>query len=390
MKKSFLLLIILLASCQQSITINSDTLKFDNKIKHIIDALVPDNRDHIVYINAVQQNDTLILMGATDYKILMDSVTKFMSQYPKPYINQVRLLPDEEFKNKIGITRLSVANLRAQPKHAAELVTQTLMGMPLQIFETQNGFYHVKTPEGYYAWVDTAGMSILSDKTYQDWLHKRKVVVTANACTVVQKPEKNALPVSDAVIGDVFATLEVGDQYTKVLYPDGRTGYIASENVLDMQYMDAENTAGDTPDDIIQSAQQFLGIPYLWGGTSSKGLDCSGFTKTVYAEFGYVLPRDASQQVKIGDKVELTDDFEYLQKADLLFFGRMAEGKEKITHVAMYLGDGRIIHATGEVKIESLKKDDPLYNDARRKSLLQVRRVYKRYPKEWMKYFYMQ
>ena len=389
MKKTFLFLIILLASCQQSITIKSDALVLKRKIDNVINALVPDKRDHIVDINMARQNDTLILMGATDYIVLLDSVNNLTSQYSKPVINQVRLLPDEAFKNKMGITRLSVANLRAKPKHSAELVTQTLMGTPLQIYETRNDFYLVKTPEGYYAWVDAAGMSILSDKDYQNWLHKRKVVVTANACTVLQKPEKNALPVSDAVIYDVFANLEVGDHYTKVRYPDGRTGYIASENVLDIQYMNAENTANDTPDDIIQAAQHFLGIPYLWGGTSSKGLDCSGFTKTVYAEFGYVLPRDASQQVKIGDKIELTDDFEYLEKGDLLFFGRMAEGKEKITHVAIYMGDGKIIHATGEVKIESLKKDDALYNEARRKSLLQVRRIFKRYPKEWMKFYYL-
>ena len=100
-----------------------------------------------------------------------------------------------------------------------------------------------------------------------------------------------------------------------------------------------------------------------------------------------MLPRDASQQVKIGKKIEITDDFKNLQPGDLLFFGSINNGKEKITHVAIHIKNGRIIHATGEVKFESLNPQDADYNPDRRKSLLQARRIYHQYPQNFAKIY---
>ena len=374
----------MLASChnQQNATQNK---KYDDIINRVKQKFVPDSRDHIFEIKFDQKDNSLILSGTSDYPQALNALTDSLEKHHISFKDQVRMLPLKEFKNKIGITRLSVANLRSKPEHSAELVTQTLMGTPLHIFENKNGFYHVQTPEGYYAWGDAAGIKILNQHEFQDWLSKEKMIVTAVFGQVYEKPNKNANPVSDMVINDVFAKLEVEDNFVKVLYPDGRTGYISTENLVDLNEFDATNKQYALPDDVIIFAGQFLGIPYLWGGTSAKGMDCSGFTKTVYASLGYLLPRDASQQVKVGKKIDLDDNFSQLRAGDLLFFGKIKNGKEKITHVAIHIKNGKIIHATGEVKIESLNPKDKNYNPDRKKSLLQARRILGNMPLDFSK-----
>ena len=386
-----ILVLLLVTAChnKSAITSNSQNLiQAQSIIKTIQQRILPDKRDHIFDIVIKQNNNTIVLSGATDFKTLLNHITDSLSAQKIPFLNQVQLLPLPQFEHKTGVTRLSVANLRAKPKHSSELVTQTLMGMPLQIYDYKNGFYHVRTPEGYYAWIDAAGIKILTNQSFKQWLLKDKCIVTAQYCKVYTKPNLSAFPVSDAVLNDVFIPLEKEDDFIKIAYPDGRTGFIQTENVMLLDAFNDANNLHTSPNDIITAAKQYLGIPYLWGGTSVKGLDCSGFTKTVFAEFGYLLPRDASQQAKIGQQIPVNkQDFSNLKAGDLLFFGKIKNGKTKVTHVAIHINNGKIIHATGEVKIESLNSNDKDYNSERLNSLLLARRVYKVYPQLFSKIY---
>jgi len=183
------------------------------------------------------------------------------------------------------------------------------------------------------------------------------------------------LPVTDVVAGVLLENVKRHGTWSEIRLPDGRTGYIESRFVEDYQRwrksrkLDAEH--------IEMTSKLFLGVPYLWGGTSAKGFDCSGYTKTVFRLNGMELNRDANQQATMGEDVVVGPDMQGIKKGDLLFFGRKAaEGKpERIWHVAIYLGKKEFIHCSGRVRINSLDPSAPNFDEDRLNTFVRAKRV---------------
>ncbi len=283
--------------------------------------------------------------------------------------------PEKEDENGLAFAALSVINMREKPEYDAELGTQALMGTPVKVHYHDNGYWvNIETPDGYKAWVNEMAIVPIDQARLDQWKAADRVVVSTYYTFFLEAPEANAQHVSDGVWGDIVERTGVTGKFTAVQLPDGRKAFVPTADVTELRTW-VNSRAAVIPADapaltrekaqqlILETAKTFLGVPYLWAGTSIKGVDCSGFSKTVYFLNGYMLLRNASQQYKTGEPVDVSEGLGNLQPADLVFFGREAteEKPEKITHVAIYLGDGKIIHSSQLVRINSLIEGEPDY-----------------------------
>ena len=295
----------------------------------------------------------------------------------------INLLPDSTVGGNItGIINLSVANLRTSPRNQAELASQALLGTQVDLLEKKDGYFRIRTPEGYISWISTSSITSMTALELQEWKIAKKLIFTADFGHAYVKPDIESPRVSDLAMGNILVATSESNGFMGVRYPDGRQAYIRNEQT---QPFDEWLGALDpTPENILGIAKTMMGLPYLWGGTSVKGVDCSGFTKTAFYMNGIVIPRDASQQVLAGQPIDIlsndvldtTKALQNLQPADLLFFAS-GEGRSpdaRITHVALYLGDGEFIHAAGTVRINSMLSHAPNYNDFQERTLVAARR----------------
>lgn len=274
-----------------------------------------------------------------------------------------------------ALVNVSVGNIRSNPRHSAELSTQVLMGHQLTIWDKDGGWYYVQTPDGYLGWIDGGGIVIPSVEGLNQYRQSDKIMFVSEFGFCYEKPDPAGSIVTDLVAGDVLQKLDETGNFTQASLPDGRKGYIFTEHTK--EFDEISRSGIPSWPDIEQTAYKFMGRPYLWGGTSGKGVDCSGFTKMVYYLNGLELPRDASQQVRSGIEVPLDEDLSQLQPGDLLFFGYKGENgqKDRITHVGFHIGGGRMIHSSERVQVESLNPDDPDFAPGRRETLLVAKRM---------------
>jgi SH3-like domain-containing protein len=265
-----------------------------------------------------------------------------------------------------GLATLSVSNIRSQPDHASELVTQVLMGTPVKILELKDKWYHVQTPENYTGWMDAPGLKSFTDQEFNQWKGSNRYLFDRMFGFAYDSPSKKGKVVTDLVLGDLLEIESVSKGFFKIRIPDGRTGYVQKDDFI--SYHDWTSPEPNV-NSVLSVAGQMMGTPYLWGGTSDKGVDCSGFVKTAFYANGVILARDASQQAMHGQPVDFSN-MNNLLPGDLLFFGISAQ---HITHVGIYLGNGEFIHSSGMVHISSIVPGNPAY-DPNRKNVA-VRRI---------------
>jgi len=358
-------LISLLASCN-SPKPNSGV---EDVISDASAKFAPDKRVAILKIEADEtKNGTVVLKGETNLEEAHTFILNELAAKNLQVIDSVQLLPAAKLGDKVwGLVTLSAIPMRKNPDYPEEMVSQTIMGTPIKIYDKEDGWYLIQTPDQYLGWVSGSGIVSLTESELESWKKSNRYVFTQISGSVFDAPQNNAAIVSDLVLGSIFEVENSANGFLKMSLPDGREGFVPAS---DCQPFAEWEAIEPNAENVIKTAKKMLGSPYLWGGTSSKAIDCSGFTKTSYFSQGVMLARDASQQARYGEQLDV-NDFQF-EPGDLLFFGR---SKERITHVGLYLGNGQFIHSSGRVRINSFNPEDDNYEPNRKKTLVAASRV---------------
>ena len=343
----------------------------------------PDRRSEYFVAKFDTSGSLNITVESTSQSAFEAIKTELNHQNIKATLN-FEILPSKHLKDKIyGLANLSVCNNRFAADHTSEMATQVLLGNPVKLLKKENGYYLIRTPDNYISWTDDIGITALDSNQMNNWKLQKRIIYSAPYGQSYQEASKKSAPVSDLVAGNIFVLIAKEKQFYKVFYPDGRLAYIPLKEATD--YSGWASQANPKASQIVKTAKSMIGIPYLWGGTSSKGLDCSGFTKTCYFLNGIILQRDASQQALYGESINILEKdtvsiakcLQNLKPGDLLFFAS-AKNKRKdarITHTAIYLENGEFIQAAGLVKINSLISSAANYDKYQTSTLVSARRI---------------
>ena len=227
-----------------------------------------------------------------------------------------------------AICNLAIIPLRAEANDKSEIVSQVLFGEHFEIIEKYNQWSKIKLYyDDYIGWVDSKQYQIITEKNFND-LSKEAIILNADLVEYVSNASNVLLPI-----------------------PLGASVSFLNNNEINKENFQFEGlkTSGKKPKkNIINSTALYLNAPYLWGGKTPFGIDCSGFTQMVYKLNGYKLLRDASQQSTQGEALSFIEESE---PGDLAFFDN-EEGN--IIHVGIILENNYIIHASGKVRIDRL------------------------------------
>lgn len=256
-----------------------------------------------------------------------------------------------------AVVNISSCFLRAAPDYESSCESQCLMGTVVEVTGADRYWRKVNVPDYKGCWTNELALAFMDEAQKEAYIAAPKMICTARYSALFASAWEGAPAVCDFTMGDIVRCAQGRRPgWTQVLLPDGREVWARSSDVATLDEWAASRRPGEEA--LVDFAESFIGTPYMWGGCTPKYFDCSGFTKFVYLMNGILLPRNAREQIHCG--MEVPFDFSRMRPGDLVFFGRKAsDGKiASVTHVAMYIGDGRIIHSSQLVRVNSLRSGE--------------------------------
>ncbi|MBD5253245.1 MAG: C40 family peptidase [Barnesiella sp.] len=253
---------------------------------------------------------------------------------------------------------IPVACIREKPSHSAQMTSQAILGTPLRITgQPDNEWLAIEGPDGYTGYMIYSSVTRPSHSDMRAWRSAKRLVVRpyreAIAYTSPHLRDPRSV-LTELVPGSIVEGTLSNDSVTEIRLPDGRKGWVATARLQPIEQWASQPLSTDS---VIMTAYSLMGAPYLWGGMSTKAVDCSGLVRVAYQGNGILLRRDASQQIHTGKKISPSTPIDSLRHGDLLFFSYVPGGR--ISHVALYDSDSTYIHSSGRVKVNRMKADDP-------------------------------
>jgi hypothetical protein len=319
---------------------------------------VPDFRSGIFDVQAESVADGVVLRGETTHPDAISSLLELLSARGVTARDEVIRLPTVQVDGaRNALVRSAVAPVYAEPRLPAPQITQLVLGVRVELLLRDGDWLRVRGEDGYLGWVHQGYLHLGPDEWAFAW--ERGVVgepVVSLGAELMDDGD------------NIIARLPWGARLVRhtgaYQLPDGRRGDVTNGEVVDVDRLsDWFPPRGDS---VARTARRWLGAPYLWGGVTLNGVDCSGLTQAVLWMHGIALPRDSDLQARVGSEIDVGDDFNDLRAGDLLYF---AETEARVSHVAISIGGRQIIHSAlgnGGVAFNDIMGEEPLEQRLRR------------------------
>jgi len=260
-----------------------------------------------------------------------------------------------------AVVCLAALDVRRSPDHRSELGSQLLMGEVVRVLAASRDrlWWRVENAtDGYRGWARNWGLIRATAARAARW-KARATARIVRACVEALSVPRSGVPVSPLFLNSRLIPAGSRAGFRRLELPDGRRAWVPGAAVA----------TGRRPGmDLLRRVRSLLGVPYLWGGRTATGFDCSGFTQQVLVEQRLALPRDAWQQYRVSLSLRAGED---ARLGDLVFFG---PPRGRASHVGLALGGGYFAHSRGQVRISSLDADNPVCDKDIVPQLMSIRR----------------
>lgn len=260
-----------------------------------------------------------------------------------------------------GWTNVNLLDLWMKPEFNSERGSQLMFGSVIRIGQSKNNYYKITEPDGYNGWADKRFIKLINKKDYDKIIKSTKKVIISKQAKIYNASLRTSVSPYYLYYGTKVIARSQSNGYSEIILPDTEAVYIKSNNIGSV----SKKNSMIKSEQIISEAKKFLGTPYLWGGVTTAGFDCSGLVQTILSRYGISFPRDTKDQIKVGSKISR----ENIKSGDLLFFKR---------HIGFAIGGDKIIHSSAGgngVRINSLNTGQPDYREDLDRDFNQARRL---------------
>lgn len=306
-------------------------------VRAVRDEYAPDPRLAVFEVEVSTDEHLVSLLGATSEPTAAEALHRRIAllDLAREVEDRIARLPDPaERRTSHALVTASVAPMLSDSVVSGIHVSQALLGHRLLVLRERGRWLQCRSADGYLGWIHRGYLHRVEETEARQW----EMAADGAACLSLEAEVRGEG-------GEVLARLPWGARFAlghdgRAYLPDGSAGAVAGEWVA---LAEQEGRFPQRGEAVVATAARWIGAPYLWGGITRAGVDCSGLVQAAYRTHGVDLPRDSDQQAATGAEVDPGDDFSRLRPGDLLFF---AEDPGRVTHVTMSAGGSRIVHSS--------------------------------------------